>query len=339
MEGVMPPYAYITNSGDTTVSVIDTAQSIPQVVASPNVGGNPFGVALSPDGKSVYITVDQGKQAGYVAVLNTKTNQAAHAPINVGMNPRGIAVTPDGKQVCVANYGSNNVTIINTKDFSTTTVQNINHLQVFFSRPYGVAIRKIAFMGTRIYVTNSFSSTIVGVNLAHPEWGPLPILLPPQAPGDGPPAPLFSVPGAIAVTTQGFMYVSCPGLGFWSLDPNFPCVTLTSEQGSLSDATAQFPTGLYPQGVALSPDESRVYVAVSFVGILVIDAKKRTVVDKIDLSSDPNLGVIGLSVTPDGKHLYATNYFEKNVIVIKLSDKSHLTVPVGTNPVSLGQFI
>jgi YVTN family beta-propeller protein len=47
------PFAYITNSIDNTVSVIDTATNI--VAATVNVGPNPHGVAVTPDGKKVYV--------------------------------------------------------------------------------------------------------------------------------------------------------------------------------------------------------------------------------------------------------------------------------------------
>ena len=47
------PFAYITNSGNSTVSVIDTATN--NVTATvDNIGTNPFGVAVSPDGSKVY---------------------------------------------------------------------------------------------------------------------------------------------------------------------------------------------------------------------------------------------------------------------------------------------
>ena len=43
------PFAYITNSGNSTVSVIDTATN--NVTATvDNIGTNPFGVAVNPDG-------------------------------------------------------------------------------------------------------------------------------------------------------------------------------------------------------------------------------------------------------------------------------------------------
>ena len=46
--------AYITNAGDGTVSVINTATNT--VVGSPiTVGNFPMGVAVTPDGSKVYV--------------------------------------------------------------------------------------------------------------------------------------------------------------------------------------------------------------------------------------------------------------------------------------------
>lgn len=46
-------YAYITNGGSNTVSVIDTATNA--VVATVTVGAGPSGVAVNPAGTRVYV--------------------------------------------------------------------------------------------------------------------------------------------------------------------------------------------------------------------------------------------------------------------------------------------
>ena len=47
------PFAYVTNSYDSTVSVIDTATNA--VVATVPVGLNPEYLAVTPDGTHVYV--------------------------------------------------------------------------------------------------------------------------------------------------------------------------------------------------------------------------------------------------------------------------------------------
>ena len=47
------PFAYITNYESNNVSVVDTATST--VTATVAVGYEPYGVAVAPDGKKVYV--------------------------------------------------------------------------------------------------------------------------------------------------------------------------------------------------------------------------------------------------------------------------------------------
>jgi YVTN family beta-propeller protein len=71
------PFAYVTNAGDNTVSVIDTATNPPSVVATVPVGSNPGEVAVAPDGKYAYV-VDT--LASRVSVIDTATNKVVGTP-------------------------------------------------------------------------------------------------------------------------------------------------------------------------------------------------------------------------------------------------------------------
>ncbi|MFA7522924.1 MAG: YncE family protein [Halothiobacillaceae bacterium] len=75
------PFAYITNGGDNTVSVIDTATNA--VTATVAVGSQPDGVAVSPDGTRVYVAnyID-----GTVSVIDTATNAVVDT-VTVGNGP------------------------------------------------------------------------------------------------------------------------------------------------------------------------------------------------------------------------------------------------------------
>ena len=104
--------AYITNLGADarTVSVIDTRTN--RLVGSPiAVGERVVGVAVTPDGKKVYVT---NAASNTVSVIAAASNSVIGAPIPVGDSPWGVAVTPDGKRVYVANNGSDSVSVIAT---------------------------------------------------------------------------------------------------------------------------------------------------------------------------------------------------------------------------------
>jgi YVTN family beta-propeller protein len=62
------PFAYITNTADDSVSVIDTATN--SVVATiPFIGFQPRGVAVSPTGAFVYVTCN-ATVVGPVAIIH-----------------------------------------------------------------------------------------------------------------------------------------------------------------------------------------------------------------------------------------------------------------------------
>ena len=75
-----------------------------------NTGKSPAGVAVSPDGKKVYVT-NYGDKT--VSVIDTAT-KAVTATVSVGRGPKEIAVTPDGTKVYVANSESGSISVIDT---------------------------------------------------------------------------------------------------------------------------------------------------------------------------------------------------------------------------------
>jgi YVTN family beta-propeller protein len=72
------------------------------------------------------------------------------ATIPVGSQPGGVAVTPDGSKVYVANFLSNNVSVIAT---ATNTVTAIPA----GSEPFGVAVTPD---GCKVYVANGASNNV-----------------------------------------------------------------------------------------------------------------------------------------------------------------------------------
>jgi YVTN family beta-propeller protein len=87
------PFAYVANADpiSNNVSVIDTATNT--VATTVAVGTAPLGVAVTPDGKHVYVA-NQGSSS--VSVIET-TGNTVMATVAVGIAPIGVAVTPDGK--------------------------------------------------------------------------------------------------------------------------------------------------------------------------------------------------------------------------------------------------
>ena len=124
---VLKAYAYITNYGSDTVSVIDTATNT--VTTNVPVGSWPKGVAVDPTGTSAYVA---NYASNTVSVIDTATNTVT-TNVPVGSWPYGVAVNPTGTKVYVANEGSNTVSVINTTTNTVTTVP-------VGKWPYGVAV-------------------------------------------------------------------------------------------------------------------------------------------------------------------------------------------------------
>lgn len=79
------PNAYITNSNDASVSVIDTATNT--VINTIPVGDGPFGVTVNPAGTSIYVANEIGNTVSVIdATTNTVTNtiSVGYAPIGFG---------------------------------------------------------------------------------------------------------------------------------------------------------------------------------------------------------------------------------------------------------------
>jgi YVTN family beta-propeller protein len=99
-------YAYISNGGSNTVTVLDLVNMRQDRVIA--VGVNPSGVAVNPHRNEVYV-VNAG--SGTVSVIQAESNTVA-ATIRVQRKPYFIEVDAQGERAYVANSGSNNVSVL-----------------------------------------------------------------------------------------------------------------------------------------------------------------------------------------------------------------------------------
>jgi len=132
---------YVGNEPNT-VSVISTATDT--VVGSPIIVGlSPVGLAVTPDGRKVYVTANFFP-GGPVSVINTGTGTVS--TITGIDKPFGVVVSPDGRNVYVTDQTRASVVVIDAA--TDTIVRTISVGQ----GPFGVAI---APDGKKVYVTNS----------------------------------------------------------------------------------------------------------------------------------------------------------------------------------------
>jgi YVTN family beta-propeller protein len=108
------PVLYIPNQYANTVSVLDGSNY--SAIKTISVSQEPYGVGVSPDGKTVFIT---NMAADSVSVIDTETNTVTNT-ISVGNFPFGVAISPDGRYAFVANAADDNLSVIETSGLSQT---------------------------------------------------------------------------------------------------------------------------------------------------------------------------------------------------------------------------
>jgi len=154
-------YAYVNNYGGpegvgsgnaTTVRVVNLNSN--SIIGQPiTVGLAPAALAITPDGKYVYVAnyVDGNPGTGTISIIRTCDNQVIDT-INDFSGPFAIAITPNGKYAYVTNFGSNNFTPIGTTativKLSNNTIKKTIDLGI---QPAGLAITPD---GKYAYVSN-----------------------------------------------------------------------------------------------------------------------------------------------------------------------------------------
>jgi len=293
-------FAYITNSGDGTVTAINTVTHV--AAATIPVGGGAFGISVSPDGSRVYVTNDDSNT---VSVISTSTNTVI-ATITVNANPLGLAATPDGSLVFVT-YGEDG-TVISAINTLTNTVTDI---PVGYY-DYGIAVTPD---GSKVYMANNIAKTVSVFNTA-----------------------TNTSANVTTITAGSGTYgVAISPDNKWLYVTNSGSSTVSVIDIATDNIVTFINVGDGPNGVAVSPDGSRVYVTnLTSNTLSVINAANNTVITTVATGTAP----FGVSVSPDGKEVYVANYGSNNVSVISTaSNKEIATVPVGLNPKSFGNFV
>jgi YVTN family beta-propeller protein len=101
------------------IGAMDPAAALPKntVVATIAVGDLPQGLAITPNGQTVYVVNSESKD---VSVIDTASNTVT-ASITLASYPGAIAITPDSQTAFVLVPGNSTVAVIAT---ATNTVTN-----------------------------------------------------------------------------------------------------------------------------------------------------------------------------------------------------------------------
>jgi YVTN family beta-propeller protein len=108
--------AYVSSENGAAVTVVDARRHAAIArIAIPNTGvtgplpARPMGLALSRDGKTLYVSNGRG---GTVSIVDTAKRRVVGTIAAVGARPWGLALSADGKTLYSANGPSNDVSVI-----------------------------------------------------------------------------------------------------------------------------------------------------------------------------------------------------------------------------------
>lgn len=265
------------------------------IIGTIPVGGNPAGIALSPDGRLLYVTNLSSRD---VSVISTGTDKVT-ATIRVGRDPTGVAVTPDGRFAYVVyGLGAGAVAVIRTGTNAVTGTVTL---------PAGSYPQQVAVSpdGRLVYVTNwGLNSMSVISTATGTATGSVPVGIHPTGVTGG--------PGDRA-------YVANQGTGG---GPGTVSVIDTARRRVVSTIALGAATG--PWGVATGP-ASKLYVTnASSHTVSVINTATGKVTGTIAVGTAP----YGVAVSSATARAFVTNSGSQTLSTINTgSDSVTATVP------------
>lgn len=277
---------YVSNERAGTVQVLDTATG--RVVTSARIGNRPRGLALSPDGKRLYVAVSwwrdgkrprSGKER--IAALDARTLEHLR-DYPAGTDPECVAVSPDGKRLYLSNEDAGTASIVDVASGKTLATVIVG------TEPEGVTASPD---GKRVYVTAE-TSNVISVIDAKRQKTAANILV------DARPR--------VAIFTRD-------GKRAWASAELGGTVMRIDVAKNRVDGRIHLPRTDNPVGLALSPDETRLYVATGRGnGVTVIDTAAMKVIARVPAGER----VWGIAISKDGHTVFAANSLSNTISVI-----------------------
>jgi YVTN family beta-propeller protein len=144
--------AYTANIVSGTVTQIDFTVPVPQQVTQIQVGKQPEGIDVSPDGREVWVGQNGD---GQISIIDTATSKVKET-IKAGEVPIRVKFTPDGKRVLVSDPKAGELIV-----FDAATRKEIKRLKVE-GVPVGILVAPDA---TRAFVAAIEANKVMVVDL------------------------------------------------------------------------------------------------------------------------------------------------------------------------------
>lgn len=313
------PRVYVTDETGSRVVVIDPASR--QVVRSIDVGKRPRGIAVSRDGRLIYVALSGSPIAG-PGVDESKLPPADRAADGIGVidlasgtlvrkyqsgqDPETFALSNDGRMMFISNEETAELSALDLESGAIKARVKIGE------EPEGVTIRPD---GRIVYVTCEGTNEVVGVDVAtlkvvaHVPTGPR--------------------PRSIAFDREG-------RTGFVTAE-NAASITIFDAATHTVTKTLQIPKApanpipARPMGQVLSPDGARLFVTLGRAkSVAIVDVAAQSLAGSIE---DVGTRPWGIGISADGRQLYTANGPSGDVAIIDAaSGRVDAKIAVGGSP-------
>src|SRR4030042_5860746 len=340
---------YVTNEGSNNVSVINRQSG--DVVATIMVGNKPRGIAtsMSREHPRVYVA---SSSSNSICVINPTVNKVElEIPIRFGREPEGIAVvriSPDKELIFLTNYGSNNVSVIDTSTYQEVdkinagdgpvavavdpsvdslsgtrflSLDNINVLRSYRDKFFNVYVVNKNSKNVSVLKMNTRNGRLEDSSNISVEWSPIALTVDYQR-------------GKVYVENYNFDNLSVIDI-------------LQIIRGNKTGAVSAISNvGTSVIGVIADPDFDRIYLLKDFSGEIMIirpfsEAFSTTrttmapIVSTIAVGNSPR----ALILDPEGRKIYVVNRGSDTVSVIdKTTKREEQVIPTGKKPYGIAMF-
>lgn len=304
------PYLYVANTDGGTVSIVNAGPAASyETVATIPVEPFPVAIAVSPDGKRLYVASAQrlrskrlyaasARRLGKLSVVDL-SSRSVSAVINTGLEPFAVAVSPDGSRAYVSNSGSGSISVVDTA--ANAVIATIPAR----GGPRGLAVTPD---GTRVYVANLLAGTVSVIDTAMS--------------AEAAQIPVGKSPISVTIDPHGaFAYVA-----------NSESGTISVLDLAANQVKATLDSGRSPDGMVLSPDGSRLFVANSAANFVsVFDTASRALVARVPVNQPR-----AIAASPDGSRVFVTSTEDRQgTIIDAITNQAAGNFPTGLLPMGV----
>src|SRR5438132_7030307 len=297
---------FVANTAGDTLSVVDLDRQ--EVVGEIQIGKHPHGLALSPDQRRIYCSVESARA---IKFLDTSTDQIVATVPTTGV-PNQLAATPDGHWLYVAINDKGTADVIDVRQAKVAKTLDIG------SRPHNCYCPQGA---RHMYVTSIGDHLVSQFDFAHDH------ALKQTVKFDGAVRPLC------VTRNEKWLFVALEGLhGFAWADLTSGKQIGRREQPLPPPEPRSKVAYMNTHGLELRPGDRELWVT-SFIGngLMVYDitGKAPKYLTTVAVGDAPNW----LTFSPDGKHAYSANAGANSITIVNCETRMALKeIKVGPVP-------